>query len=241
MDSQENIDKLDPDLREIAHKKGADLYGVADLSPAHDFIKDQGGDEVDSYPRGISLGIRIMDSIVDQLPHREDRSVAVNYRHHGYEVINRRLDFLASCLSNHIQNAGYRALPLPASERYDDERICAVFSHKLTAHLAGHGWIGKSCMLITPEAGPRVRWITILTDAPLPVTGTPMDEKCGSCTECVDICPVSSFTGTSFHEDEPRETRYDARECEKYLNDGEEWSVCGLCIYICPHGRNKRE
>ena len=24
-----------------------------------------------------------------------------------------------------------------------------------------------NCMLITPEAGPRVRWITILTDAPL--------------------------------------------------------------------------
>jgi hypothetical protein len=27
-------------------------------------------------------------------------------------------------------------------------------------------------MLITPEAGPRWRWITVLTDAPLPVTGT---------------------------------------------------------------------
>ncbi|BDZ69918.1 4Fe-4S double cluster binding domain-containing protein [Methanobacterium petrolearium] len=237
MDSPENFNKLDHDLRIIAHKKGADFYGVADLSPAHDFIRDQGGDEVASYPLGISLGIRIMDSIVDELPHRKERSVAVNYRHHGYQVINRRLDFLASCLGSYIQNAGYHALPLPASERYDDERICAVFSHKLTAHLAGHGWIGKSCMLITPEAGPRVRWITILTDAPLRVTGTPMDEKCGNCTECVEICPVSSFTGTSFQEDEPRKTRYDARKCEKYLNEGEEWSVCGLCIYICPHRR----
>jgi len=238
MDLQENEGELNRNLRVIARREGADFYGVADLSPAQDFIRDQGGEEVASYPRGISLGIGLMDSIVDELPHREERSVAVNYRHHGYEVINRRLDFLASCLSSYIQNAGYRALPLPASERYDDERICAVFSHKLTAHLAGHGWIGKSCMLITPEAGPRVRWITILTDAPLPVTGTSMDEKCGSCSECVDICPVSAFTGVAFQEDEPRETRYAAGKCEKYLNEGEEWNVCGLCVYICPHGRN---
>jgi len=240
MDLQENINRLDQDLRIIARRKGVDFYGVADLSLAQNFIREQGGDEVASYPRGISLGIRIMDSIVDDLPRRKERSVAVNYRHHGYEVINRRLDLLASCLSSYIQNAGYRVLPLPASERYDDERICALFSHKLTAHLAGHGWIGKSCMLITPEAGPRVRWVTVLTDAPLPVTGTSLDEKCGNCSECVDICPVSAFTGAAFHEDEPREIRYDAGKCEKYLNEGEKWSVCGLCVYICPHGRNNK-
>lgn len=228
---------LTPKLRKVALEKGADFYGVADLALERDFIRDQGGEEVASYPLGISLGIRIMDSIVDQLPHRQERAVAVNYQHHGYEVINRRLDLLASRLSSLIQKEGYRALPIPASERYDDERICAVLSHKLAAHLAGHGWIGKSCLLITPKAGPRVRWITILTDAPLTVTGSPMNEHCGDCTECVDICPISAFTGVPFKEDEPRETRYDASKCEKYLLEDSEWGICGLCVYICPHGR----
>ncbi len=228
---------LTPKLRKVALEKGADFYGVADLSLERDFIRDQGGEEVASYPLGISLGIRIMDSIVDQLLHRQERAVAVNYQHHGYEVINRRLDLLASRLSSLIQKEGYRALPIPASERYDDERICAVLSHKLAAHLAGHGWIGKSCLLITPKAGPRVRWITILTDAPLTVTGSPMNEHCGDCTECVDICPISAFTGVPFKEDEPRETRYDASKCEKYLLEDSEWGICGLCVYICPHGR----
>jgi epoxyqueuosine reductase len=129
---------------------------------------------------------------------------------------------------------------VPASERYDDERICAVFSHKLAANLAGLGWIGKSCLLVTPEAGPRVRWSTVLTDAPLIVTGERVDVKCGECRECVDICPVSAFTGEPFRENEPREVRYDARKCEKYLyssNDHSDWNVCGLCIYACPHGK----
>jgi epoxyqueuosine reductase len=239
MESKTNIAKLDQVIQEISFSEGADFLGVADLSSAYEFILEQGGDEVASYPFAISLGIKIMDSIVEQLPHRKERSVAVNYRHHGYEIINQRLDLLASRLSSKIQSGGYRALPIPASERYDDERICAVFSHKLAAHLAGHGWIGKSCMLITPEAGPRVRWTTILTDAPLPITGSSTPEKCGECQECVDICPVSAFTGTSFKENEPRKTRYDARKCEKYLYEDAKWEVCGLCVYICPHGRNK--
>jgi epoxyqueuosine reductase len=232
---------LNQKLEKMAMDEGTDFYGVADLSKAKKIISSQGGNEVASYPLAISLGIRIMDSIVDQLPQREERSVAVNYRHHGYEIINKRLDLLASHLSSQIQKEGYRALPIPASERYDDERICAVLSHKLAAHLAGHGWIGKSCMLITPEAGPRVRWITILTDAPLPVTGKSTPEKCGECRECVDICPVSAFTGAPFRDNEPREVRYDAAKCEKYLYDGAKWEVCGLCVYICPHGRTKNK
>jgi epoxyqueuosine reductase QueG len=231
---------LTKNIKEMAFEKGADFFGVSDLSSATRFIEEQGGYEVASYPLAISLGIRIMDSIVDQLPDREKRSVSVNYRHHGYEIINQRLDLLSSQISSYIQSISYNALPIPASERYDDERICAVISHKLTAHLAGHGWIGKSCMLITSEAGPRVRWTTILTNAPLKSTGTSVTQNCGECSECVDICPVSAFTGVPFKEDEPREVRYDARKCEKYLLEEAEWGVCGLCVYICPNGRNKK-
>jgi epoxyqueuosine reductase len=229
---------------EMAWKEGADFYGVADLSSAQNFIKKQGNNAVGSYPRAISLGIRLMDSILDQLPKRDERSVAVNYHHHAYQVINQQLDLMASRLSREIQKKGYQALPIPASERYDDERICAVFSHKLAAHLAGQGWIGKSCLLVTAEACPRVRWITILTDAPLNVTGEPGNEYCGDCTDCVDICPVSAFTGEPFRENEPREVRYDAQKCERYLKNlekNEPWAVCGLCVYICPHGRKREE
>lgn len=82
-----------------------------------------------------------------------------------------------------IDKKGYRALPLPAAERIDDERICASFSHKMGASLSGLGWIGKNCLLVTPEHGPRVRWTTILTDAPLEPTGNLQEQKCGRCTK----------------------------------------------------------
>jgi epoxyqueuosine reductase QueG len=230
---------LEDKIRQIAEAGGADLFGVADLGLAKAEIVRQGGQELAAYPRAISIGIRLFDDIVDRLPDRERMDVAVSYRHHCYDVINDRLDDLASQVAGELQRAGYRAYPLPSSKRVDSERICALFSHKLAAHLAGLGWIGKSCLLVTPEHGPRVRFVSVLTDAPLEA-GVPMDAVCGDCTECVDACPVSAFTGRDFREDEPREARYDARKCEKYFGEMEKQgrpAVCGMCLYACPHGK----
>ena len=233
--------QLDYRIRITAEHEGTDFFGVADLSRAKEAITDQGGEICAQYPKAISIGIRLPQAIVDELPNRDNRAVAVNYRQ-AYDITNLRLDLLTSKLGSIIQQKGYKALPVPSSERFDDERICAVFSHKLAANLAGLGWIGKSCLLVTPEAGPRVRWATILTDAPLIITGEPMEVRCGECNECVEICPASAFTGETFRENEPREERYDARKCEKYLyntDEDEDWAVCGLCVYICPHGQKK--
>ena len=231
-------------LREAAQMWGADFFGVADLSLARGAILAQGGPFVAAYPWGISLGIALLHTIVDQLPERAERAVAISYRQHSYDVINQRLDLLTSNLSSLLQREGHRALPVPAAKRVDDERLCAAFSHKMTAHLAGLGWIGKSCLLVTPQVGPRVRWSTVLTDAPLAATGGPMEERCGGCQQCVEICPVQAFTGQPFRVDEPRESRFDARRCDRYfaeLNDRDpETVVCGMCLYICPYGRRQR-
>lgn len=158
------------------HKTGgADFYGVADLFLAHQAILNQGGLEVAKYPKAISLGIALLHTIVNLLPQRNERSVAMSYRHHCYDLINQKLDLIASQVASILQQEGYRAFPVPASNSdhlIDEERICAIFSNKMAAHLAGLGWIGKSCLLITAEVGPRVRWVTILTDAPLKTTGT---------------------------------------------------------------------
>ncbi len=238
------MSQLDDKLRGMALSLGADFYGVADLAPAHGAIQDQGGAVVAAFPRGISIGIRLLDPIVDQLPQRSERAIAVSYRHHCYDLINQRLDHIASRIGSLLQNEGYRAYPVPASKRADDERICAVFSHKLAARSAGLGWIGKSCLLITPGCGPRVRWATVLTDAPLTVTGGPMEEQCGDCRACVDACPAKAFTGEPFRQGEGREVRYDAGKCEQYFErlekDGR-LPVCGMCLYVCPHGKHGRK
>jgi epoxyqueuosine reductase len=234
---------MDPEsqLHESARSWGADYFGIADLLPAHDAILEQGGIDVAEYPRSISIGIALFHPIVNQLSRRHERAVAVSYRSHCYDIINFRLDQLISRIASVLQRGGHKALPVPASKRVDDEQICASFSHKLSAHLAGLGWIGKNCLLITPDSGPRARWATILTDAPLSTTGRPMDERCGDCHECADICPVGAFTGKSFRAEEPRAARFDASKCDRYFSKMEEknseTAVCGLCLYTCPYGR----
>jgi epoxyqueuosine reductase len=230
-------------VKGVAETWGADFFGVADLEPARDAILAQGGPAIAAFPRAISVGIALLDAIVDQLPYRADRAVAVSYRHHAYDVVNQRLDLLISHMSSLLQREGFRALPIPAAKRVDDNHLCAAFSHKLAAHLAGLGWIGKSCLLVTPEKGPRVRWATVLTDAPLPLTGKPMDERCGTCNQCVEVCPIHAFTGAAFCSSEPREKRYDAAKCDHYfmeMRKKEAEAVCGLCLHICPYGRQQR-
>jgi len=231
---------LDAGLPARARTLGADYYGVADLSGARDFVLAQGGERVARFPRAVVMGIGLLDELVDMLADRQDAVGTRLYRHHSYDVVNQALDQIALQVANTIQREGYRALPIPASKRASDELIAGVFSQKLAAHLAGLGWIGKSCLLVTPDHGPRVRWIAVLTDAPLAPTGTPMESRCGKCTVCVDICPVHAFTGRPFREDEPREARFDAALCDRYFKELEAGSgpvVCGLCLYVCPFGR----
>ena len=231
---------LGEQLQRLAEEAGADFFGVADLSPARQAILDQGGALAAQYPRAVSLGLTLPHAIVDQLPHRNSACVQKSYRHHSYDVINQRLDHLASRLGAVIQRRGFSSLPVPASLTLDHERLMGLFSNKMAAHLAGLGWIGKSCLLVTPEAGPRVRWAAVLTSALLEPTGSPMASRCGDCDECVRICPPHAFTGRAYRDDEHRDVRFDVHKCQAYFDDlGREMevAVCGLCLHICPYGR----
>ena len=218
----------------------AEFFGVADLEKAAAEVPG-GLEAFKAYPRALSFGIALPRDIVAKLGQREQRDVAVSYGTHGYQVVNQRLDLLASRLASRLQRLGYKVYPVPASERSNDEEIRSFFSHKLAARWAGLGWIGKSCLLVTPQYGPRVRWTTVLTDYPFSRFGIPMDPRCGNCEECTKACPTGAFTGRMFDRDEPREARFDARKCDQYFKDMEKQApkpVCGMCVFICPHGRN---
>jgi epoxyqueuosine reductase QueG len=140
-----------------------------------------------------------------------------------------------------LRVAGAAVLAVCASCRTDNDRLCGLFSHKLAARLAGLGWIGKSCLLVTRQAGPRVRWTTVLTNAPLLPTGEPTEQACGECRRCVDACPAGAFSGQPFRAEEPREVRFAVRKCEDYVNAVSHRMgcqvLCGLCMAACPHGR----
>lgn len=233
---------LEQILSDIRDSRRADYVGAAALSKAGEFIRAQGGDFIAELPTCVSIGIVLPSTIVDLLPRRNERSVQISYRQQAYEIINQRLDLLTSEIASLLQNAGYRAFPIPAAERVDDIKICASFSHKLAANLCGFGWIGKSCLLVTERHGPRVRWSTVLTDAPFSNNEKQLSIRCGKCRECVDICPVGAFTGRNFAEEEAREARFDAEKCSQYFDkmaSQGQLKVCGMCLYVCPFGRAK--
>jgi epoxyqueuosine reductase QueG len=236
--------ELEVKLKQLAEDMGADFFGIANLSSAHEAIRNLWEERAAQFPRAISVGISLPHAIVDQQPNRFSSAVAMNYKHHAYKIINQRLDHTSSRLSGVLQREGYESLPIPSTqENTHTAELYGIFSHKMAARLSGLGWIGKCCLLVTPEVGPRVRWGTILTDASLKVTGIPMDERCGDCQECVDICPSKAFTGEPFRVKDSREVRFDAHKCDNYLRKLEKTSalgVCGMCLYVCPYGR-KRE
>lgn len=230
-------------LEGYAQTLGLDFFGVADLSnnQVHNFILKQGGEHISSFNRSISLGFRLVDPIVDQLYRHEEPSAIYSYR--GlYNAANAALDRASILIAKKIQKAGHMAYPIPASQTIDDRKLEGAISHKLSAHLSGLGWIGKSCLLITPEHGPRVRFSTILTDAPIK-TGKQTKNRCGDCNDCVNVCPPKAFTGVAFDPSEPRDVRFRAHQCRAYtqrraqqLGEG----ICGLCVYICPYGLKKQ-
>jgi epoxyqueuosine reductase len=233
--------RLQRKLERQARVMGARFFGVADLIVAQEAIVAQGGEFLAAYPRALSVGIALSDGIVDQLPRHKEVAVARTYDR-LYDTVNWSLDRIALRLSVTLNERGFQTFLIPASDRVNSENLLGLFSHKLAARLAGLGWIGPSCLLVTPEVGPRVRWVTVLTNAPLE-TGGSLSDRCGDCQRCVEACPAQAFTGRPFDPDEPREARFDVRRCQEYrIHLRDEISgvrTCGMCVYVCPYGRKE--
>jgi epoxyqueuosine reductase len=227
-------------LESLAKDMGATYFGIADLTPARQRISEQGGELLSRFPRAVSHGFVLTDGIVNTLVHHKDTAALNNYWYYVYQIVNPRIDSISLMLAQSLDKAGFQAFVVPSSQTVDITRLTGVFSHKLAAHLAGLGWIGKSALLITPEHGPRVRWGTVLTDAPLEA-GMPMDEMCHDCDACVKGCPAHAFTGQAFDEPWLRSDIFVAEACYQYLQKREQsrHRACGMCVYVCPFGRHK--
>lgn len=75
------------------------------------------------------------------------------------------------------------------------------------AEKAGLGWRGKHTLLLNKNCGSWFFLGEIYTNLPL-ITDEPTANHCGTCTNCIDICPTQAITA-------PYEV--DARRCISYL------------------------
>lgn len=159
-----------------------------------------------------------------------------------YDTSNRVLDDIAYRLANAIiSETGYKALFFPRDCYYNIESLennpNAAFSHVLAGYYAGMGSIGDSHNLITKEFGPRIRLVSVLTDAPFSPDCMLEENLCIHCKKCLKNCPSHCFkdNGNGIYQmDKPACTRYHIK-----IKQEHHWP-CGVCIASCPIGEDRK-
>jgi epoxyqueuosine reductase len=123
--------------------------------------KHENGNYLKSMPCLITLGVRLSDAIIDEI----DNQPTFTYFNH-YRSVNSYLDHVALKTAMILQDSGFKAYTIAASQSIPDPKIkySGVFPHKTGAVLSGMGWIGMNGLFIHKDYGPRVRLVTILTD-----------------------------------------------------------------------------
>lgn len=227
-------------IKQEAFSLGADLVGIADCVLLAG-LETTPADLLSGFKVAISIAVKLPSAVFEQL----DDCPTPLYSN-VYQTANQLLDLIAFRLSAKLEQSGGIALPIPASQPLDMTSYSAHLSAKAVANAAGLGWQGKSLLIITPQFGPRVRLVTILTDLAL-VPDKPVKNRCGSCRSCTDACVASAIrnVNTDFHY-ESRDEALDFQKCaDKLVREfknlaGVDKPICGICIKVCPWGRTLR-
>lgn len=177
------------------------LHGEMDYMARHG--------EKRSHPEQLQPGtLRVISCRLNYRPQAADSETILQQADKAYisryalgrdyhKLMRKRLAKLARQLEEQTGSNNYRAFvdSAPVLER-------------AIAQQAGLGWIGKNTMLINDKAGSWFFLGEIYTDLPLPPDPPQATEHCGSCQQCLDICPTKAFI---------KPWQLDARRCISYL------------------------
>jgi len=213
-----------PNLDQFIRKHGIETVGVADLS----ILFEKEPKAMDLVPRdfsrGIILGIRLEDAVIDQI---EDRPTLLYF--HMYRQANFTLDRTAFTLALELQRHGYRAIAVPASQLLDPGGRRPPPPPRLLGHMAGIGWIGRPTLLVHPDYGARMRYASVITNAPYKA-GAPTKIRCQECRVCIEACPVQAIKNSS--------RKFDIDACFAKVNEFRKLPfighhICGICVKAC--------
>ncbi len=226
------MSKLKDQLKDLLHASGCDLVGVANVERFREAPEGRRPRDILPTARSVLVGVvHILDSVCDDLP--ETRYEYTNQ----FYVLNGTLGAASTKVGRLLEDQGYRAIPVPAAYPRINKELMGIFSHRHAAVLAGLGEFGLSNLLITPQYGPRVRIVSIITEAvfdPDPPYGKSLcreaQKKCGKA--CVAACPVEAISPDG---------KVNKDLCLRYQEQVMPWSAvelrCGMCLGVCPIGK----
>lgn len=152
-----------------------------------------------------------------------------------HKVIKKKLLRLLEWLEG---EAGQR---LPLARAYVDTG--PVFEREF-ARRAGLGWQGQNTMLINPRRGSYFFLAVLLVELELEYDEPFAENRCGSCSRCVEACPTGALLGW----DEGGAPVIDATRCISYLTIEQKGPIprelrsaignrvlgCDICQEVCP-------
>lgn len=223
----QNLSQLQNLLTASAKDWGADLIGFCDL---HGELSD-----LPDLPYGISIAVKLSDAVLKTI----DGAPSFVYFQH-YRTANALLDSIAFRLARKIEELGYSALPIAASQSLGKNNpYRGVLPHKTVAVKSGLGFVGKSGLFLSEKYGSKVRLATVLTDLPVQAELPVIENGCGACERCKQSCPAGAIFGEL-----PKtngERNLDPEKCSRYMKehfqDIGRGSVCGVCIKVCPKNK----
>lgn len=177
----------------------------------------------EKFPRTIVFGFRLSKSVLATI---KDQPTLL-YKHH-YKTVNWLLDQTAFHLVRFIEENGKRAIAIPASQTIDWKHQQGHASHRHLAREAGLGYIGKSGLLVHQHFGAQVRYCSLLTDLEFTPDKKGVEENCGTCRKCIEVCPAQAIT----------EDGVDLYRCYEKLKEfsrirGIGQYICGVCVKAC--------
>jgi epoxyqueuosine reductase QueG len=219
------MENLENRLRLSLKEYGADMVGIADVGEVNGA----------RYQRAVSIVVAIAPEAVVSVANGPTPEYVQEY--HRLNGLLKELETVATRI---LEESGFRAdgIILTADD-YERSNQPDEFPHKTAAVNAGLGWIGKSAHLVTEEFGSAVRLATVVTEAPLKVSGKTNTSRCGSCQECVVHCPAKAPKGINWQPGMRRDELFNAKACYRETSsfrEGRELDVfvCGICIQACP-------
>ncbi|MBI5416714.1 epoxyqueuosine reductase [Candidatus Poribacteria bacterium] len=225
-----NLTEIKENLKQIGKNEGCLLFGVADIKEIKKTFNIQPVEILQNLDYAISVGYVLSGPILET----NIDSPSKLYAHH-YKKINILLDVVSLKIASNLHEYGYNALPVPVSQLLDWTNFSAHLSHRRIGYLAGLGYMGRNNLLVNLVYGAQVRYVSILTDCPLPAD-KPLDITCPEhCYNCKNLCPANAISES--YED------FNVQKCIEKLTifsrqQGIGQHICGVCVRACRGKRN---